>query len=146
MKKSILILSLCAVIAACNSKSDKNGSSDSTAAANQSAKAQNSNADTNSTKTGTEPAGTTSVNANGAKLMAAADCMSCHKEQVKLVGPAFKEIANKYKAANDAMIDTLANKVIKGGKGNWGEVPMTPHPTIAVADAKEMVKYILTVK
>ena len=77
--------------------------------------------------------------------MAAADCYTCHKADVKVIGPAFADIAAKY-PSTPANIDTLANKVIKGGKGNWGEVPMTPHPNIALADAKTIVTYILTLK
>jgi cytochrome c len=79
----------------------------------------------------------------GEALMAAADCKTCHKADMKLVGPSFKDIANKY---TEADIDKLADKIIKGGSGVWGDVPMTPHPAINPEDAKEMVKYILTQK
>ena len=83
------------------------------------------------------PAG---ANAAGEKLITANDCLTCHKNDQKIVGPAYQDVAAKY-PATDANIEMLANKVIKGGSGNWGTIPMTAHPQLAVADAKEMVKY-----
>ncbi|CAN5128124.1 hypothetical protein BH09BAC6_BH09BAC6_28240 [soil metagenome] len=144
MKKVLVVLGVCAVLAACggNSKTGS-GSGDSTAAANQTAKQSESNADTNANKTGTEKGG--GALAPGAKLMASFDCNTCHKENDKVIGPALKDIAAKY-PATEANIDTLANKVIRGGSGNWGTVPMAAHPTIPVTDVKEMVKYILSLK
>ena len=142
MKKVFIVLCISAVITACGGGS-KSGSADSTAAANETAKASESSVDTNANKTGTEPAA--GATEPGAKLIAASDCSTCHKVDVKLIGPAFKDIAAKY-PATDANIDTLANKVIKGGKGNWGDIPMAGHPTLAVNDAKTIVKYILSLK
>lgn len=81
----------------------------------------------------------------GLELIAKSDCLTCHKTSDKLIGPAYKEVAAKYEN-NDETIALLAGKIIKGGKGVWGEVPMTPHPQIADADAKQMVKYILLLK
>jgi cytochrome c len=142
MKKVFLILGICAVMAACGG-STKTGTADSTQAANETAKTSETSADTNSNKTGTEDSGATL--APGAKLMAAADCNTCHKIDTKVVGPAFQDVAAKY-PATDANIDSLANKIIKGGSGHWGTIPMAAHPTLALADAKEMVKYILSLK
>ena len=71
--------------------------------------------------------------------------MACHKLQDRLVGPSYKEVANKY-PNNDATINLLAGKIKKGGSGVWGAIPMSPHPTLSDDDAKAMVKYILTVK
>jgi len=141
MKKVFVVLCISAVISACGGNS-KSGSSDSTNAANQTAKQSESSADTNANKTGTETSGTTSP---GAKLLAANDCLTCHKVDIKVIGPAYQDVAAKY-PATEANIDTLANKVMKGGSGNWGTVPMAPHPTISQNDAKEMVKYILSLK
>ncbi|RFS22664.1 cytochrome C [Chitinophaga silvatica] len=81
----------------------------------------------------------------GEKLMAASDCGTCHKEGVKVVGPALKDIAAKYPNTPEN-VDKLAEKVIKGGSGNWGEVAMLPHPNVSKDDAKEMVSYILSLK
>ncbi|MBC8082929.1 MAG: c-type cytochrome [Hymenobacter sp.] len=99
--------------------------------------------DTSVTKLGTERTG--GLVAGGAKLIAGSTCLGCHKEKEKLVGPAYTAVAAKY-PANEANVAMLANKIIQGGKGNWGEIPMTPHPQIPVADAQEMVKYILSLK
>jgi cytochrome c len=79
----------------------------------------------------------------GADLIAASDCLACHKTDEKLVGPSYKEVAAKY---TEKDIDLLVTKIIEGGKGNWGEVPMTPHPAVSKEDATEMVKYILSLK
>lgn len=131
MKKIAIIFSLCAVIAACSN--DKPGQ-DSSTASNETA--------TNQT-IGAAPAENTS--SKGAQLLASSDCLGCHKEQEKLVGPAYKDVAAKYPATEEN-IDKLANKVITGGSGVWGSVPMSAHPNLALNDAKEMVKYILSLK
>ncbi len=145
MKKISIILGLCTVIAACsNNKSNQSVSNDSVTAANIAAKSQNSDADTNVNSIGTERTGATS-SSKGAQLLAASDCLGCHKEQEKLVGPAYKDVAKKY-SNNDKDVNYLANKIITGGKGVWGDIPMTPHPNLALNDAKEMVKYILSLK
>jgi cytochrome c len=81
----------------------------------------------------------------GLNLMAKSDCKACHATTAKLVGPALVQIAKKYK--NDAAtINKLAGKIIAGGAGVWGQVPMTPHPQISNDDATQMVKYILSLK
>jgi cytochrome c len=81
----------------------------------------------------------------GAALIEQKDCKTCHKVDVKLVGPAYKDVAAKYEAT-DANINMLVDKVISGGSGHWGEVAMLPHPDLAKDDATEMVKYILSLK
>lgn len=81
----------------------------------------------------------------GAALIEQKDCKTCHKVDMKLVGPAYKDVAKKYEAT-DANIDMLVDKVIKGGSGNWGEVAMLPHADLPKDDAKEMVKYILSLR
>jgi cytochrome c len=86
-----------------------------------------------------------SVTEQGKSLIANSNCLSCHKLDIKLIGPAFKDIAAKY-PANEANYDQLSKKVIAGGSGNWGEVPMSAHPDIKPDDAKKMVTYILSVK
>ena len=147
MKKTLIVLGLSTIIAACsnNSKSNASLGSDSASASNQSAAAHQSEgaADSSLNNIGTAHSGGTPT--KGAQLIASSDCLGCHKEQDKLVGPAYKDVAKKY-TNTDKNIDYLANKVITGGKGVWGDVPMTPHPNLALNDAKEMVKYILSLK
>jgi cytochrome c len=73
-----------------------------------------------------------------------AGCMACHAKDKKLVGPAFKDIAAKYKGQGDA-IAKLSDKVRKGGSGNWGPVPMSPNgpEKINDADLKMVIESIL---
>ncbi len=79
----------------------------------------------------------------GKALLAKSDCLACHKVEGKLVGPGYNEVAKKY-PATEANYDKLAKKIIEGGSGNWGTMAMSPHPTLAAADAKKMVQYILS--
>ena len=82
----------------------------------------------------------------GLELIAGSDCFTCHKIDEKLVGPAYREVANKYATAGDTVVNYLAGKIINGGAGVWGEVMMTPHPGLPEADAKAMAKYVLLLK
>ena len=79
----------------------------------------------------------------GLTLIEGADCLTCHKTDTKLVGPSYQEVADKY---TDADADMLAQKIIDGGVGVWGQVPMTPHAGMSKDNAKKMVEYILTLK
>ena len=81
----------------------------------------------------------------GKNLIAKSDCMGCHKEDGKLVGPSYLEIANYYEA-NKKNVEMLSVKIVKGGQGSWGNIPMAPHPTISEQDARKMVEYILSQK
>jgi cytochrome c len=147
MKKVFVILGLSLILAACgNGKSGSSSSADSTAAANKTAVATNSDAaqDTAASHNGTEKTAGTPT-AAGAQLIAKADCLGCHKEQEKLIGPAYADVAKKY-TASPAVIDTLCKKIINGGKGNWGDVPMSAHASLSMDDARIMVKYILSLK
>lgn len=81
----------------------------------------------------------------GEGLLKKSDCLACHSVAQKIVGPAYKNVAAKY-APTEENINMLADKIINGGSGVWGAVPMSPHPAISKDDAKEMVKYILSLK
>ena len=81
----------------------------------------------------------------GLELIAKSDCLTCHKVEEKNIGPAYRDVANKYEAT-PANISMLAAKVQKGGQGVWGAVPMTPHPALTKEDAEQMVKYVLLLK
>lgn len=78
----------------------------------------------------------------GELLINKSDCIGCHHKINKLVGPSYTEIGKKY-PNNEKNVNMLAEKVIKGGSGVWGKIPMSPHPKISNSDAKLMVKYIL---
>jgi cytochrome c len=83
--------------------------------------------------------------AEGKDLLAKSDCLTCHKVDIKIVGPAYIDVAKKY-PASEANYELLVKKVIAGGGGNWGTNVMAPHATLAPADAKKMVEYILSLK
>jgi cytochrome c len=78
-------------------------------------------------------------------LMKGSDCMACHAEATKLVGPSYKDVAKKY-AGDAGASDKLVKKVKAGGSGVWGAVPMTPHPNLKDEDVKVMVDWILSLK
>ena len=79
----------------------------------------------------------------GALLIEQSDCATCHNAELKTVGPSYLSIAKKY-SESEPQIASLATKVIKGGSGVWGAVAMSPHPDLQEEDAKEMVRYILS--
>ncbi len=81
----------------------------------------------------------------GKLLITKSDCMGCHSLENKMVGPAYITVAQTY-PMTDVNINTLSQKIITGGSGKWGQVPMTPHPAITSPDAKKIVKYILSLK
>lgn len=80
----------------------------------------------------------------GAKLAQQKNCLACHSVDTKIVGPAYKEIAKKYAAQKDAA-SLLATKVMKGGSGVWGTMPMPPQP-VSAAEAQQLVAWILAQK
>lgn len=136
MKKSFIILAVMVIAYACGNQENNN---------------ETNGDSTEQSSTEPTPAPTTQdITENpdyqkGLELIAKSDCLTCHKVDEKAIGPAYREVANKY-AADDKAIDSLASKIIKGGSGVWGTVPMTPHPTVSTDDAKQMVKYILLLK
>ena len=83
--------------------------------------------------------------ADGPQLMKDKACLACHAVDTKLVGPAYKEVAAKYKARKDAEA-YLTKKIREGSKGVWGAVPMPPNGTVSDGEAMTLAKYILTLK
>ena len=73
------------------------------------------------------------------------NCMACHNVDKKVVGPAYKDVAAKYKADKTAA-DKLAAKIIKGGSGVWGPVPMPANSQVNEAEAKKLANWILGMK
>lgn len=80
-----------------------------------------------------------------AELAKSKNCMACHAVSNKVVGPAFKDIASKYAGQSDAE-DRLTQKVQKGGSGVWGAVPMPANPQVSEAEARALVKWVLSIK
>ena len=78
-------------------------------------------------------------------LATAKNCMTCHAIDKKLVGPAYKEVATKYAEQKDA-VDKLAAKIMKGGSGVYGPVPMPANTQVNEAEAKKLAAWVLTLK
>ncbi|MGZ3183090.1 MAG: c-type cytochrome [Telluria sp.] len=83
--------------------------------------------------------------ANELDLAKSKNCLACHSVQTKLVGPAYKDVAAKY-AGQKGIEDKLVAKVLKGGSGSWGAVPMPANPQVSEAEAHTLVKWILSQK
>lgn len=73
------------------------------------------------------------------------NCLACHALDTKLVGPSYKDVAAKYAGQKDA-VDKLAAKIIKGGSGVWGAIPMPANAQVNEAEAKKLAAWVLTVK
>jgi len=78
-------------------------------------------------------------------LATSKNCMTCHSVDKKVLGPAFKDVAAKY-AGDKTAADKLAQKVMKGGSGVWGAVPMPSNPQVSEAEAKKLVAWVLSQK
>lgn len=131
MKKTLIVFTVVAALVACNSGETKTATAPAETPAQTEAKpeAPKSNPDYDA----------------GLAIEVKQNCNTCHKIDEKLIGPSYKDIANKYENS-DEIVSKLAKKVIEGGQGVWGEVPMAAHPELSEADAKAIVKYILTFK
>lgn len=141
MKKAILTMVIAAGLYAC-------GGGESTETTTQPI--------SNATTEETAPAATTEAAApataeaaapkkDGKALINGSDCRTCHKDDSKLIGPAYQDVAKKYEN-NAANVKMLTEKIINGGQGNWGEIPMAGHPNLSQDDAAAMVDYILSMK
>ena len=81
----------------------------------------------------------------GLDLAKAKNCLACHAVSTKVVGPAYKDVAAKY-AGQKGIEDKLVAKVMKGGSGVWGAVPMPANPQVSEAEAHTLVKWVLSQK
>jgi cytochrome c len=73
------------------------------------------------------------------------NCLACHAVDKKVVGPAYKDVAAKYAGQKDAA-DKLAEKILKGGSGVWGPVPMPANTQVTPAEAKQLAQWVLSLK
>ncbi len=80
----------------------------------------------------------------GKRLIELSDCKSCHQMNDKSVGPSWMDVSNKYKTSWEPVAGILANKILKGGKGVWGEQAMNAHPQLTKSEAESMAEYILS--
>lgn len=86
---------------------------------------------------------TSQLAAIGKILVDESDCKTCHHPTNKIIGPSHKEVAEKYEFT-DENIKLLARRIIEGGSGVWGEVPMNAHPDLSQEDAEKMAIYVLS--
>lgn len=86
---------------------------------------------------------TSQLAAIGKILVDESDCKTCHHPTNKIIGPSHTDVAKKYEF-NDENIKLLAKRIIEGGAGVWGEVPMNAHPDLSQEDAEKMAIYVLS--
>ncbi|MDP3602366.1 MAG: c-type cytochrome [Bosea sp. (in: a-proteobacteria)] len=77
------------------------------------------------------------------ELARSKNCVACHHVERKMIGPAYKAVAERY-AKDEAAVPKLSEKVIKGGVGSWGQTPMPPQASVAPSEAETLVKWILS--
>ena len=133
MKKTFVIFSSALFIIACGGSGDKSAKTDSAAS-------------TSTTATTASP-----DKEKALELIGASDCHTCHKLNKDdatggPIGPIYTDVAAKYSPAADTTVDRIVKKIISGGTGVWGTLPMTAHPMLKEADVKIMVNYILSLK
>ncbi len=122
MKKIFVILFIVCALYACNASKD----------------------DKNETPVTTFPAASENVSEEFA-LIKKYDCAVCHRKDEKLQGPSYVSIAQKYQTKKD-VVPYLSKKIIEGGVGVWGQVPMNAHPGMPQSDAEDLATYIISVK
>ena len=131
MKKTIIIVAALAALAACGGdekKDEKNtGSTEQKAEGNR------------------DELNNNTVYQKAIAIIANSDCRTCHLIEEKSQGPAWRDVANKY-AGQDTAVKYLADKIIAGGSGVWGTIPMAPHPTMPREDAETLAQYVLLLK
>lgn len=126
MRRQWIVLGAVAVILSCGETATKDDAASSEKPAEQAAADLSSNPDY----------------IKGVELIGKSDCLTCHKLDEKLIGPTYKEVAQKYENTPEN-VTMLAGKIIHGGKGVWGEVEMTAHPDMSQEDAEALAKYVL---
>ena len=129
MKKYLVLVALTGLLAACGSGGEKKSADSSATTASTDAGDLSSNPDY----------------VKGLDLIQRNDCLTCHDIATKKIGPSYQDVANKY-AGVDTAVDYLAKKVIAGGSGVWGAIPMGAHPNLPLDSAKALVKYVLLLK
>ncbi len=127
IKNTLFVIAMVMVIASCGSKKEESANTEDYGTPDES----------------TAPVAAVDAITQGESLVKASDCKTCHHPTNKIIGPSHAEVATKYDFTQ-ASVTLLAGKIISGGSGVWGEIPMTPHPDITQADAEKMARYVLS--
>jgi cytochrome c len=131
MKKTILVSAALVLLAACGGDEKKDEKTSTTT---------EQKADATSDELSNNP-----IYQKAITIIANSDCRTCHLIDEKSQGPAWRDVANKY-AGQDTAVRYLADKIIAGGSGVWGTIPMAPHPTMSREDAETLAQYVLLLK
>ncbi len=86
---------------------------------------------------------------SGARLSALAlqhHCDECHAVDAQRIGPPFIAVAARHRAEGEAAVEPLAEKIIHGGAGNWGSIPMIPNERVSLDEARTLVRWILSLQ
>jgi cytochrome c len=138
MKKTFLSIAVLAFftygMTSCGGKQEKEGTEEEEY--NEYGSAQNE-------ESGQSQQSTEALIQQGQAFVDASDCKTCHHATNKIIGPPHAEVAKKYEFTK-ANVTYLAGKIINGGSGVWGEIPMTPHVDLSQADAEKMAMYVLS--
>ncbi|HJU46083.1 MAG TPA: c-type cytochrome, partial [Chitinophagaceae bacterium] len=126
MKHLILLLCISGILSACGNEQKQTSKAEATTEAQPLKE-----------NTTPDPLSNNPDYQKGLELIGQSDCLTCHKIDDISTGPSYRDIANKYES-NKENISLLAGKIIKGGAGVWGPVPMTPHPDLSKKDAEQM--------
>lgn len=140
MKKIIIAISFLAFMVSCSSGGEQQPTDpdmDPTVAQDDSVYKEDSG------DTSEETASADNSLEAGLALIEGSDCRTCHQNDTRVIGPSYKEVAEKY---SEEDIDVLVSHIIDGSVGIWGEIPMTPHLDLSEEDARLMVKYILSLE
>jgi cytochrome c len=107
-----------------------------------------SKTETKNDSTATATPAAPAVNEEMLTMLTNKGCMpACHAIDKKVTGPAYKDVAKRYENASAATVDSLVNKVLNGGSGNWGDIPMAANKAnVTPEEAKTLVTFILTLK
>jgi len=132
MKKTFMIMTSLVVLAACGGGDKKDEKSSGTTEQKAEGTATNDLSDN-------------PIYQKAITIIANSDCRTCHLVDEKNQGPAWRDVANKY-AGQDTAVKYLADKIIAGGSGVWGTIPMAPHPTMPREDAETLAQYVLLLK
>jgi cytochrome c len=128
MKKLFPIFAIALILTACGSKSAETTEKEDFGTGGESGAAKSSGSD---------------AIAQGEALVKASDCKTCHHATDKIIGPSHTDVAKKYDFT-EANVKLLASKIISGGSGVWGEIPMTAHADLPQDQAEKMARYVLS--